>query len=992
MDTTFSAEPLTLRQVVEEEAKSIRHRRGHSPDGTDSPEAGGRPPDLCGLALSGGGIRSATFCLGVLQAFHARGLLSAFDYLSTVSGGGFVGGWLMAWLARGEANVGFPLPERVARGAEVAGSSERAVKAGEARADADDPIHHLRRFSNYLTPRKGLLSGDTWRAATVVTRNLALTWAVLLPILFGLLLLGHLYFVTCDPTWLASAPGSESLVGRLRLIAIPIGALAGWLVVLTAVWLHFGRDRRPVAVYAPYLAISIVVLVVSALARTPYQGPVRPGELISGSESIVQWPPAFATWLVSTAPGIGCLIWFLASIALWKYATRRSKAGKSEDPSGGDTVRNQITRVHGTFLVILVATTFVLLLSGYAHNLMAFLLIGDRPRVLVREYVAAAGGWAVVISAVAGTLFTALKTAPTTTAECRSVETPRRVPTMVISVTPVLLLVVGGLMLAWAGRELISLLAQRTGPGSLRSLMLASSICFLLCGAYAWDEVNRERERWGTTGRWITLGAIWLGACTVVTLVVLRVDLPASSFAGQAVVAGLALLLLASAVLVAVAGTRARRREPATNTRPYWLLGFAYVWLAVLLFLGVPADSRFGTIRLTLAVISTVMAWALAVGWTVDPNLISLHHFYKSRLTRAYLGASNPKRTRDGRRITEADEGDDVPLWKVLDAVHRGAPYPLINTTLNLIGARDLATEQRRSDRFLLSPGFCGSSRTSYRPTREYMGGSLGLGTAVAVSGAAVSPVMGSLTPNAALTVVMALLNVRLGYWIPTPGKSRWRAVTATVWPWYMMKEVLSQTNDLSSYCYLTDGGHFDNTGVYSLIERCCRHIVFVDCGADPNRRLDDLAIVIRRCRIDFGTEVDIDLSALHSEQGPAEDRCLAAGRILYSDEHANRLGIAQEGREGSLTVIKPTMIPLATVDVEQYHSSNAIFPQQTTADQWFDEAQFESYRNLGESIAGLLFTHAKSKLTWFNGEASQTSEAVDLRSEGSEEGAGDQA
>ena len=152
MRTKFSLEPLMSRHVIAKEAKSIRRRRQRSRYAMDSSDAGRRPSDLAGLALSGGGIRSATFCLGVLQSFHARGLFPAFDYLSTVSGGGFVGGWLMAWLARGKDNVGFPDPETVARGART--PFERI-----------DPIHHLRRFSNYLTPRKGLLSADTWRGA-----------------------------------------------------------------------------------------------------------------------------------------------------------------------------------------------------------------------------------------------------------------------------------------------------------------------------------------------------------------------------------------------------------------------------------------------------------------------------------------------------------------------------------------------------------------------------------------------------------------------------------------------------------------------------------------------------------------------------------------------------------------------------------------------------------------------------------------------------------
>src|SRR6266446_3726982 len=103
--------------VLQEERKQIRRRRevagcDTAPD--DAAPEGAPPPDLAGLALSGGGIRSATFCLGFLQALNDRGALKLFDYLSTVSGGGFSGGWWSAWLTRKQAgDPGFPGGEAI---------------------------------------------------------------------------------------------------------------------------------------------------------------------------------------------------------------------------------------------------------------------------------------------------------------------------------------------------------------------------------------------------------------------------------------------------------------------------------------------------------------------------------------------------------------------------------------------------------------------------------------------------------------------------------------------------------------------------------------------------------------------------------------------------------------------------------------------------------------------------------------------------------------
>ena len=140
--------------VLKEERKQIRRRREVAGCGT-VPE-GAPPPDLAGLALSGGGIRSATFCLGFLQALNDRGALKLFDYLSTVSGGGFIGGWWSAWLTRKQAgDPGFPGGEAIepARQEEyIAGVAadmggpqvpRGPVAAPTGPAPPIDPLHHL---------------------------------------------------------------------------------------------------------------------------------------------------------------------------------------------------------------------------------------------------------------------------------------------------------------------------------------------------------------------------------------------------------------------------------------------------------------------------------------------------------------------------------------------------------------------------------------------------------------------------------------------------------------------------------------------------------------------------------------------------------------------------------------------------------------------------------------------------------------------------------
>jgi hypothetical protein len=345
----------------------------------------------------------------------------------------------------------------------------------------------------------------------------------------------------------------------------------------------------------------------------------------------------------------------------------------------------------------------------------------------------------------------------------------------------------------------------------------------------------------------------------------------------------------------------------------------------------------------------------ILIGWTTDPNRLSLHTFYKMRLVRAYLGASNPNRgSNDAEDVTETVPDDDVPLSRISGGSGRSGPYHLINATLNLTAGNDLVIAQRAAAPFLFSRHFCGSSRTGFRRTERYRAGTLTLGTAVAISGAAASPVMGSQTPSTATSMLMAFLNVRLGYWIPTPSRMDWEAPQARFWPFYLLREFFSHLADTGSHCYVTDGGHFENTAVYPLVERGCQRIVLSDCGADPDGVFDDLANLVRRCRIDFGAEITFPSLAPFSRETLAADRKpFVRGEIRYHRAHLNALGWTigedEDAPIGSLLVVKPTLLAALETDVNRYSQQHGDFPQQTTADQWFDEAQFESYRRLGE-------------------------------------------
>jgi len=365
--------------------------------------------------------------------------------------------------------------------------------------------------------------------------------------------------------------------------------------------------------------------------------------------------------------------------------------------------------------------------------------------------------------------------------------------------------------------------------------------------------------------------------------------------------------------------------------------------------------------ELALAPVLVALLWialligaVIAIGWLADPNLLSMHGFYKARLTRAYLGASNA--LRENEEITDAAPGDDIKMTALWNH-DEGAPYHLVNTTLSLVGGSDLAMSQRSAENFVMSRYHCGSARVGFRCTADYMSGDLSLGTAAAVSGAAVSPTMGSQTPSAALALLLSLFNVRLGFWAPTPSGRRWNEPHARLWPFYILRETLSNTGELGTYCYLTDGGHFDNTGLYALVERGCRYIVICDCGADPRLGFSDIGVAIRRCRIDFGVEIDLSIDAFRAlDQNETSRTHVVWGTIRYQLDHLRMLKLDERERDGVVVWVKPSVTALNAADVRQYRLAHDDFPQQPTSDQWYDESQFESYRRLGYESARAAF------------------------------------
>jgi len=375
------------------------------------------------------------------------------------------------------------------------------------------------------------------------------------------------------------------------------------------------------------------------------------------------------------------------------------------------------------------------------------------------------------------------------------------------------------------------------------------------------------------------------------------------------------------------------------------------------------------------------------VSWRAGVNTFSLQGLYANRLVRCYLGASRLKdweaddqphgvRPNSGGPprhpdpITGFDPDDDLPLEmlrieaavaddalppKALDRPYRG-PYLLINTAMNLVQGAELAWQERKAESFLLSPLYCGSQSTGYQPTCRPTdpptpagyGGGISLGTAVATSGAAVSPNMGYHS-SPAVTALLTVFNVRLGGWFGNPKGTDWDKSDPGSLP-LLWDEFLGRTGRDRRYVYLTDGDHFENLGVYELVRRRCRYIVVCDAGCDPDYKFSDLGNLIRKCRTDLGVPIEIDVTPIKPK---GKDRrstwhC-AVGRIGYDS--------MDPGAEpGILVYLKSSLSGDEPADVLNYAVEHSAFPHQSTLDQFFEESQFESYRALGHHVAREVF------------------------------------
>lgn len=836
-----------------------------------------RPGRLHALCLSGGGVRSAAYCLGVLQALAGAGRLTGFHYLSTVSGGGYIGAWLQTMIGR--------------HGAE--GAQQRLAQRDPAAPGQDPPeLRRLRGYTNWLAPNGGLLSLDGWTGAAIYLRNVLLNWLVFGPLfLLGALLAvaarTAFFFLQGQPS--EGAQRALQPIGGLPATAAALFLLAGlaglaWGATESCKGLPSRRPRRagtPDYWTAPAVERRIVWPSLAwAFCVPPALAPVW-GWVLEG--------PWWARWALPLLFAGGSVAGYLAAAV-----TR---------PAGTPPYWNNLLPWS-----LASAAGAVMLHAGLR---IAWAL----PEARAAEVMAIAGpAWLLLCYAVLSAMHAGLRGATGTPwgrhaadASGLDVEWMARITAMRLRVG-----------LAWGGFAFCVL--------TLPHLLYFQPPYRVLPPAWIVALLAGPAAAWLGKRAWSQVGALLSGKPGLITwdLVLRAVSL---AFAA-AVLAGSGVTV--QTVLAQVQG------EFGAHGR----CGLAGCMLPSYLLSGAAMAAILGG----------------ADRW-IQTNRFSMHGVYRDRLVRAFVGPARadpseverdevqPGEMQPGgapRRadpFTGFDPGDNPPLASPVPAGRR--LFPVINATLNLGAARRADWADRKAAPFTLTPLHCGAAHLHdrsgrYVATARYAGsgpGGISLGTAMAVSGAAVSPNWGY--HSSPLTAfIMTLFNARLGAWLPNPARPQAGGQAGAPGWRLLADELLARTDDGRAYVYLSDGGHFDNLGVYEMLRRRCRLIAVVDATRDPDGGYADLGAVIGKARIDMGVQIRL---------APPGTDGLSVGLIRYPG-----------GARGVLLLLKPTLTGDVPADVRAYHMQDRSFPNEATTEQWFTEAQFESHRALGAHQAGL--------------------------------------
>jgi hypothetical protein len=1018
------------------------------------------------LCCSGGGIRSATFCLGVIQAFascnlsktatpaehsatsassasgiketedHANSALCCFHYLSTVSGGGYIGSWLSTWRFR-------------------AGLT-KVIEGLTGRRQGPDiepaPISWLRAYSNYLTPTLGITSADSWAAVSIVIRNLILNWLVIIPIVCLVLL--ALKLIAAGSVWIAH--------GDVDQYGLVLKVLAAGIVLLIVAHAFTTRDRpslRAKQTGDEAAQQTNTAVVKKANGEAAQQTNTAVVEKANGgdTQTWVAWLKSLFVWVSFT-----CSILSAVAVTIFFSSRYFSSLLDMADLDHG------IVKWHGVSAKIslpAVAAGVGLVIYGFGW-LFGYIFSW----VLGSPLNPKQGGLDLLAWALSGLVYGAL-----------------------VGLGAYLFALLGPYP-ATLGNIRCLLISVILGVPWVLAAQLLAEVVFVGLTSRENDS-DFDREWLGRSAGWLAVFAVVWAVTAFLVFAGSYVVEFATTLGHQSLVKAGGLVGIVSGIFTALLGASSKTPvKPSSKDQNSWTT-FAYnaalavagpVFVAVLIVgLSVILDgllldgvlikilqpeSRIQQAKpvITLPAAGFWLMFGLFLSLAVEVvaslcvniNRFSLHALYRNRLIRAYLGASNKERKPDA--FSGFDFNDNICVHKIwVDdwAKKEGRLFHVINIALNVVSTKRLAWQERKAEPFTVSPKHCGSAYLGFRVSQDYGGqtkdraeakaakaeaeakaaqaeaeaeaakaeakaeananaeaakaeaktkaakaakveSGLSLGTAMAISGAAASPNMGyNSSPSIAL--LLTLFNVRLGWWLGNPGKEG-NDTYHKEGPQFaarpLLSEAFGQTSDTSPYVYLSDGGHFENLGLYEMVRRRCRFIVVIDAGCDPDFAFEDLGNAVRKIYIDLGIRITFEELAKLKTRPSAKSysrevrnaEALANLRAHNRHNHGSETAEPGEVPYHAIGVIhyedadvppppKPGTLPKDTTEplparlvengyvlyikpayhgdeggagIRNYATANPDFPHEATLDQWFTESQFESYRSLGLDIA----------------------------------------
>jgi hypothetical protein len=1022
--------------------------------------------DKVGFGLSGGGIRSATFCLGLFQGLARQSLpeaerkcggntpLAKIDFLSTVSGGGFFGAFLGRLFTRDGVRR-FSDAEEILSARKVSEqtrrkSTEQSEGAREYSLLRGNTFRWLRENGRYLAPNG---AGDLLLGGAVITRNLIAVQLVLATF-FMMLFLGAQLVRGGFEVWAVSA--AHRAHGAPRM--------AAWLRDYQSALHHlFGASE--VFRWSPYSILAALVFLFLVIPPAwSYWLVDRPGRKTAG-----RWiPPVWGLLaviffsLVGCAAGV-CARWG-ASACRWCGAGRRLNCVSARLFGAGPEHSAAPIWICALILIVASETVIWALWSGWRP---AFMIAADD----------SAATFIADDEKLRFTLSVQLKTALTVLGVVFGFVLVDSVAQTVY----VTALLGHGYLRIWASSALASMVAVASFARKILAMFGDKSggkrigiPLRLLAGAAA-----------------LIVGALFLIALDVGAYAICwELRLPVGALQQSAVQR-----TLSAATALKAADTHAGRTN-APAPCPKLRIGAR----------DCPSDLEVPAAAFALSVL-----FSFLFGWSWPfLNRSTQHPTYTSRLIRAYLGASNPRRLGPrGTAVTQTIEGDDIaqyqywPRFSYLLGKRSGSqsvseqeaklfgakamPIHLVNVTINeTLDGRSLVEQlDRKGIGMAIGPGgfsagvvhHCvltgpgaGNEETGFavhpdqgadgcddfkifRYGKKFEGELLSVGGWTGISGAAFSTSLGWRT-SLGFSFLAGMANVRLTYWwnsgtqpldlvrrrmrdvlmrytpdfvsavfpalhrrmvadsdqmkLPKSTASRWRRWLSASMQFmfsvqaFLLDELFARFHGTARQWWpLSDGGHFENMGGYELIRRRLPIIAIVDAEADPDYTFEGLANLVRKARLDFGAEIrflkEEELDArVHSsvrryfgtlEQlrrgtwvkepvadpiappPPADARARPRLSINPVDEEALSLAsaalaeVTYRRADGTpspdkplLLYIKPALTGDEPADVHRYHSEHPSFPHETTAEQFFDEAQWESYRRLGEHIADKIF------------------------------------